>query len=610
MMSLPIAHAEETTQKPSASQVATSQQLVDISAIEAMRKDIPRYSGMAMHGEPALQGDWDHLPYANPDAPKGGTIRMPSLGTFDSLNQFISKGTPADGLSLIYDTLMEGSLDEPFSTYGLVAESMQVAPDNSWVIFKLNHKARFNDGHPIDADDVVFTFNTLINEGAPLYQLQYMDVADVTALNKEEVLFRFKHNQNKELPLILGSLPVLPAHFWKNHDFSKPSLNYPLGSGPYRVEKLNAGKNITYRRVKDYWAAKHPLRKGRFNFDHWVQEYFGESNIALEAFKTGEYTFRAENNSKFWATSYVGPAFDAKRIKKQEVHVDSPVGMQGFVYNLRKPVFEDAVLREAIAYAFNFEWSNQNLFYNQYKRSRSFFENTELESSGLPTAKELELLEPFEDQLPARVFTEEYNPPSTKVKGGIRTNLRTAKRMLDKAGYTLKNKKLYSPDGKQVKFEILLYDTGFERIVLPFVQNLQVLGIDVEPRRVDVNQYIERLREFNFDMVVSTFPQSNSPGNEQRNYWNSKAADQRDSRNLAGIKNPAIDALVEKVIKADGRDDLVTATHALDRALQWQFIVIPNWHVDYERIAYWPPITMPKQHPKYAVDLQSWWYQE
>ena len=579
----------------------------DLAEIQKLRQSIPAVSRMAMHGEPAMPLNWKHLSYVNPTAPKGGTIKLAAIGTFDSLNQFISKGTAATGLDLIYDTLTQNSIDEPFSIYGLVAKSFQVAPDRSWVIFTLNPKAKFHDGHTIDAQDVVFSFNTLVEKGEPLYQLQFMDVLDVTATADNEVLFRFKHDQNRELPLIVGQLPILPEHHWKDMSFDTPSLEKPLGSGPYQIEKVATGKSISFIRAEDDWASGHPLRIGRYNFEHWIYEYFAESNIALEAFKSGEYTLRPENNSKFWATSYTGPAFDKKEILKTEIPIQKPVGMQGFVYNTRKPLFQDIVLREALAYAFNFEWSNENLFYGQYKRTRSYFENTELAASELPNAAELALLEPLKEQIPARALTEVYQPPQTQGRNGVRKNLRTAKKMLEKAGYTLKNKKLYNPDDKPVNFEILLYDTGFERIVLPFIQNLKILGIEVEPRRVDVNQYIERLREFNFDVVVTTFPQSLSPGNEQRNYWHSSAAKQRDSKNLSGIANPAVDSLIDTLINAQSREELVTASRALDRVLQWQFLVIPNWHVNYERIAYWPPITVPKQHPIYNVDLSSWW---
>jgi len=578
--------------------------------IERVRIDVPKQTSAAMHGETALQQHWQHLEYVNPKAPKGGTLKLPSIGTFDSLNQFISKGAAADGLELVYDTLTSTNLDEPFSVYGLLAKSFQIAPDNSWIVFQLNPLAKFHDGHTVDSDDVVFTFKTLIEQGAPLFQLQFLEVEDAVALNKHEVAFRFKTTTNKELPLIIGQLPILPKHYWKDREFDTPTLDKPLGSGPYQVADFKTGKTITYERVENDWAQDHPLRVGRYNFQYWVQEYFSEANIALEAFKTGEYTLRPENNSKFWATSYTGPAIDANKIIKQEIPVHSPVGMQGFVYNLRKPVFQDPILREALAYAFNFDWSNDNLFYGQYKRSRSYFDNTELAATGLPSAAELKLLQPLKQQLPTRVFTQEYQPPSTKGLKNIRPNLRIAKKMLQKAGYTLDNKQLMNPQGKPVKFEFLLYDTGFERIVLPFIKHLKVLGVTVEPRRVDVNQYVERLREYNYDMIVSSFPQSLSPGNEQRNYWHSSAVKQRNSRNLTGIADPAIDSLIETVVKAQSRDDLVTASHALDRALQWQFLVIPNWHVSYERIAYWPPVTMPKQHPQYAVDLTSWWFEK
>jgi len=578
-----------------------------LKTIMANRSKVPKVSGFAMHGEPDLDKDWQHLPYVNPKAPKGGKVSLPAIGTFDSLNPYISKGTAAEGLELIYDTLTQASMNEPFSVYGLVAKTMQIPADRTWVIFQLDPNAAFHDGHVIDAGDVVFSFNTLTKKGQPLFQLQFLDVLDVQALNKHEVLFRFKHGLNRELPLVLGQLPVLPEHSWKSKDFTKPGLTKPLGSGPYTVGDLKPGKFIRYQRFEDYWAKDHPLNVGRYNFDQVGYEYFAESNIALEAFRTGEYTFRAENNSKFWATSYEGQKFKDGTIEKTTVATARPVGMQGFVMNLRKPLFQDPALREALGFAFNFEWSNENLFYSQYKRTRSFFENTELAATKLPSKAELRLLEPLKDQLPERVFTQVYQPPSNTQSGDLRGNLRHAKKLLQDAGYTLERQRLISPDDEPVRFEILLYDTGFERIVLPFIENLKRLGIHAQARRIDVNQYIERMRDFDFDMLISTFPQSLSPGGEQRNYWHSSAVDRRDSRNLAGIKSKAIDKLIEHVVLAKSREDLITASRALDRALQWSFIVIPNWHVSYDRLAYWPPITEPEKHPKYNLDLNAWW---
>jgi len=581
------------------------------SLLQTINK-LPRVSGFAMHGEPDLSDNWSVLPYVKPKAPQGGSLKLSAVGTYDSLNELISSGTPAANLSLIYDSLTQLAIDEPFTVYGLVADHFTIPEDRGWAAFHINPKAKFHDGHPIQASDIVFTFKTLIEQGQPGFQLQFLDVAQVEALDQQTVYFKFKSTQNKELPLIVGTLPILPEHWWtaKDRAFNKPSLEKPLSSGPYQVGRVQQGKQIVYQRVSNYWANQHPLTQGRYNFAKVYVEYYLDPNIALEAFKSGEYTLRQENNSKFWATGYTGVAADNKKFKKAEIAVSRPMGMQGFVYNTRRAIFKDPILREAIAYAFDFDWSNENLFYGQYKRTRSYFENTELAATGLPSKAELKLLEPLKQDIPPRVFTEEYNPPKSDGSGRDRNNLRHAKKMLHKAGYTLKNKQLFNPQGQPIKFEVLLRDSGFERIVSPLKKNLAVLGIALQPKRVDLNQFIERLREYDYDMFVGVISQSLSPGNEQRNYWHSSAADQRDSRNYIGIKDKSIDTLINHIINAEDRDSLVTATRALDRVLQWNFFVIPNWHVAYERVAYWPPITPPKQHPEYNIDLMSWWYDQ
>ncbi|HBT57297.1 MAG TPA: hypothetical protein DEA92_09225, partial [Pseudomonas sp.] len=484
---------------------------------------------------PRYPADFSHFEYVNPDAPKGGTLRLSGFGGFDSLNPYISRGTSADQLGLIYDTLTFHALDEPFTEYGLVAESMEKADDGSWVRFTLRPEARFHDGVAITADDVVFTFNTLIEHGAPFYRAYYGDVDRVVADNPQSVTFHFKHTGNRELPLVLGQLPVLPKHYWQGRDFSKGSLEPPLGSGPYRIGQVRPGRSISFERVEDYWAKDLPVMRGFYNFDTVVVDYYRDGNVTLEAFKAGQFDFNQEMAAKNWATGYASPALDAGQIVKEEIPNNNTQGMQGFVFNLRKPYFQDARVRQAITLLFDFEWSNATLFHNAYTRTSSYFDNSELAARGEPDASELALLEPLRDQLPAAVFGPAWVPPKTDGSGAIREQRRTAYALLKDAGWQIVDDQLVNADGEPLQFEFLLVQPEFERVLLPFKRNLASLGITMELRRVDVSQYINRLRSREFDMVVTGFGQSNSPGNEQREYWHSSSADNPGSRNLMGL---------------------------------------------------------------------------
>ena len=556
---------------------------------------------------PRYPADFSHFEYVNPDAPKGGTLRLSGFGGFDSLNPYISRGTSADQLGLIYDTLTFHALDEPFTEYGLVAESMEKADDGSWVRFTLRPEARFHDGVAITADDVVFTFNTLIEHGAPFYRAYYGDVDRVVADNPQSVTFHFKHTGNRELPLVLGQLPVLPKHYWQGRDFSKGSLEPPLGSGPYRIGQVRPGRSISFERVEDYWAKDLPVMRGFYNFDTVVVDYYRDGNVTLEVFKAGQFDFNQEMAAKNWATGYASPALDAGQIVKEEIPNNNTQGMQGFVFNLRKPYFQDARVRQAITLLFDFEWSNATLFHNAYTRTSSYFDNSELAARGEPDASELALLEPLRDQLPAAVFGPAWVPPKTDGSGAIREQRRTAYALLKDAGWQIVDDQLVNADGEPLQFEFLLVQPEFERVLLPFKRNLASLGITMELRRVDVSQYINRLRSREFDMVVTGFGQSNSPGNEQREYWHSSSADNPGSRNLMGLKDPAVDALVEGLVQADSRESLITHTHALDRALRSLHLLVPNWYTSVYRVAYWNKFGHPATPPKYDLGLFTWW---
>jgi len=548
---------------------------------------------IAMHGTPKYGPDFQYFDYVNPDAPKGGTLTRATLGGFDTLNGFNSKGQVA-GIGPIYDTLTSASADEPFTRYGLLVEALRTPEDRSWVEFRLRAEARWHDGKPVTADDVIWTFNKLVTQGAPFYAYYYGSVATVEKLDERTVRFTFKPGENRELPLILAELAVLPKHYWEGRDFTATTLEPPLGSGPYQIEKVEAPRSFTLRRVPDYWGRDLPVNRGMDNIDEYRFEYYRDTTVAVEAFKAGAFDYRLENSSVTWATSYDIPAVKDGRLKKVLIPHKQTQGMQGFAYNTRRDVFKDRRVRRALAYAFDFEWSNRNLFYGQYSHSRSYFDNSELSATGLPGPEELKILEPYRGRIPDEVFTTEYNPPVTKGDGRIRANLKVADTLLKEAGWVIRDKtRVNAETGQPLAFEILLVSPLFERIVLPFKKNLARLGIEVSVRLVETSQYIERLRTFDFDMVVSSFGQSLSPGNEQRDYWGSASADRRDGRNIIGIKDPVIDELIEKLIAAPTREDLIIRVRALDRVLQWGFYVIPNWHIASQRLLYWDKFGMP-----------------
>jgi microcin C transport system substrate-binding protein len=563
---------------------------------------------VALHGTPKYPPDFAHFDYADPGAPKGGTVRLAEIGGFDSLNPFILKGTAAAGLGRTFDTLTVQSEDEPFTEYGLVAESIRRDPQQRWVEFRLRPEARFHDGSPITAEDVAFTLELLKTRGHPFYRAYYKDIERAVVKGPRTVRFQFAVAGNRELPLIVGQLPVLSKDWWKDRDFTKTTLEPLLGSGPYRVEKVDPGRSITYQRVDDYWARDLPVNRGRHNFDVIRIDYYRDDTVALEAFKAGEYDFRQENVAKNWAVGYDGPALRDGLIKKEEIPHERPTGMQAFVFNTRKALFADRRVRWALAHAFDFEWANKNLFHGAYTRTKSYFSNSELAARGLPSAAERALLEPYRDRLPPEVFTRAYEPPSTDGSGNPRRNLRTAARLLKEAGWVVRGGRLvHGETGEPFAFELLLVSPSFERVALPFQRNLKRLGIEMRVRTVDPAQYQKRLDRFDFDMVVASFGQSLSPGNEQRDYWTSVAADTPGSRNLAGIKDPVVDALVEKIILAPDREALVTATRALDRVLLWGHYVIPHWHLRYFRVAYWDKFGRPRITPKYGLGFDTWW---
>lgn len=563
---------------------------------------------ITLYGEaPKYLATFTHFDYVNPDAPKGGTLRQAGFGGFDSFNPFINKGVAEENIGLIYDSLTKRSLDEPFSEYGLLAERIERDPQNRWVRYHLRQEARFHDGQPVTADDVVFTFESLMAHGSPLYKTYYADVAKVVAESPRSVRFEFKHANNRELPMILGQLSILPKHWWAGRNFADGTLDIPVGSGPYRIERFQAGRTIRYTRVKDWWGENLPVNRGQNNFDAIEVDYYRDNTVALEALKAGQFDFWLETSAKNWATAYNSPAVRDGRLKKDEIANHNPAGMQGFIFNTRRELFQDVRVREALALLFDFQWANKNLFNGAYTRTHSYFDNSELAATGLPSPEELKILEPLRKQLPAQLFSQPFKVPETDGSGIIREQQRRAYQLLQEAGWKIANDQMLDAKGQPVVIEFLLAQTEFERVLLPYKRNLRDLGINLEIRRVDVSQYINRLRSRDFDLIVGGFPQSNSPGNEQREYWHSSSADRPGSRNYIGLKDPAIDQLVDGLINAESRASLVQHTRALDRVLLWGHYVVPNWHIKTWRLAYWDRLQHPAVTPPYDYGLMTWW---
>ena len=573
----------------------------------AAAEEVVKRHGLTLVGALGYPADFAHRGYANPHAPKGGSVRLHAIGAFDSFNPYIVKGDSAS-LRFVVETLMTSPMDEISAEYGLIAETVEVPEDLSYVIYNLRPEARFHDGKPVTADDVIFSFNALREQGRPFYRFYYRNIAKAERLGRHRVKFHFTGPPNRELPQITGQLPVLPKHYWEGRAFGQTTLEPPLGSGPYRIARFEAGRFVEFERVKDYWGERLPINRGMNNFDRMRIDYYRDRTVALEAFKANEYDYRTENSSKDWATGYRFPAAAAGLVHTEQVRHARPTGMQSFAFNLRRAKFQDIRVREAIGLAFDFNWSNRNLFYGQYSRTTSFFSNSELAASGLPGPAEKTLLEPFRGKIPAAVFTREFKPPETDGSGNVRRNLRRAVRLLKSASWAIENGRLtHAGTGEKMEIEFLLVSPAFERVVAPYIRNLKRLGIEGRIRVVDSSQYINRLNGFDFDMAIASWGQSDSPGNEQRDFWSSDAAGRQGSRNLVGIRDPVVDALIEKLIAAPDRARLVAATRALDRVLLWNHYVIPQWHIRFDRIAYWDKFGKPARSPRYGNDLMSWW---
>ncbi len=563
--------------------------------------------GIALYGTPKYPAGFTHFNYTNPDAPKGGTLKLAITSNFDSLNPYILKGLAAPGLTnYVFQTLMVPSYDEPESFYPLIATGIEVAPDHA--DFTLNPAARWQDGQPLTADDVVWSFNTLKKDGHPLYRVNYKSIDSVEALDAHKVRFHFTETR-RELPLIAAAMPVLPKHYYATHDFTKTTLDAPVGSGPYRVEKIEPGHRISYARVKNYWAQNLPSQRGMFNFDRISVDVYRDDVVATEGIKSGQFDFYEEFIARNWATAYNIPAVKDGRLIQANIPHKIPRGMQGFIFNTRLPKFADERVREAIDLTLDFEWMNRTLFYNAYERNRSFFEKTDFAAQGLPGESELKLLQPFRSMLPPEIFTQPYTVPTTDGSGFPRANLIRAQQLLEDAGWVMRDGvRVNAQTGEPLTIEFLMTQRTFERVIGIMRYNLKKLGIASDFRYVDASQYQRRLDKFNFDIVSIWWNQGLFyPGQEQYLYWHSSQADIEGAQNLAGVKNPAVDALTEAIQHAKNLDELTPAARALDRVLLAEHYVIPHWTIHKWRILYWNKFGRPAITPDYNPCSECWW---
>ncbi len=592
------------------------------NAIEPATGNTPEpQHAIALHGAPKYPLDFQHVSYVNPNAPKGGTLRLAQIGTFDSLNPFIVKGVPAAGLNylrsgFVYESLMQNAWDEPFSLYGVLAKDITIAKDKSWVKFTLRDEAQWHDGVPVTAADVIWTFETMMQKGQPFFKAYWGDVESVVADGEKIITFKFTVSGNAELPLIIAEMAILPKHYWtaEGRDFGKTTLEPPLGSGPYKIGKIEPGRSIEYVRADNWWGRDLPLFKGMYNFDSITYDYYRDENVAHEAFLSQDYDFKEENTAKTWKESYTVSKDKKNQLTKEEVNHKRPAGMVAFIYNIRRPVFNNKKLREALSYAYDFEWSNKQFAYGDYERIQSFYENSDLASRDLPSDAELKILEPYRGKIPDEVFTQIFKAPKTDGSGRARDNMRIAVELLENAGYDKINDdgvryKILNDGTKQLlEFEILHYSAVYERWVLPFIKNLKRIGAQANLRVVDPAQFQSRVNSYDYDIIIGGMGQSSSPGNEQREYWGSDKADIDGSRNYIGIKEPVIDELVTKIIHATSREDLVTKTRALDRVLLWNHYVIPMWYYPKWRLAYWDKLSRPDTLSGLSpLASQTWW---
>ncbi|UCJ15347.1 extracellular solute-binding protein [Pseudomonas sp. MM211] len=576
--------------------------------------------GYAQFGALKYPASFTHFDWVNPEAPKGGTLRIMAAGSFDTLNPYTFKGTSPVatanflqyGVTELNEPLMVGtgmydpSGDEPASSYGLIAQSVEYSEDRSWVVFNLRPEARFHDGKPITAYDVAFSYRLLLKEGHPQYRTNLQEVKRVDILNRHRVRFVLKRSNNPLLILRLGELPVLPQHYWKDRDFKATTFEPPLGSGPYRITGVNPGRSLSFERVEDWWGASLPVNRGKYNFDRVEVDFYRDSHVAFEAFKAGEFDLYIEQQAKNWANNYRFPAVTRGDVVRAEIPHQIPTQTQALFMNTRRGTFDDVRVREALGLMFDFEWTNRTLFNGSYTRAASYYPNSEFSAKGKPEGAEWLLLSPFRAQLPPELFTEPFQMPVTDGRGIPRETLRRALGLLADAGWKPSGQRLMNDKGQALRFEILLVNPNLERILQPFTENLANIGIQATLRTVDRAQYKQRLDQFEFDMILLTLPQTLSPGLEQSLYFHSSQASVKGGKNYAGINDPVVDALLEKLLSARSRDEQVAATRALDRVMLWQYYTIPNWYIDYHRLAYRNRFAFVTT-PPYTLGLRTWW---
>lgn len=565
---------------------------------------------IAIHSQPKYAG-LSVMPYANPNAPKGGYLSKAGNGTFDNLNSMNGKGTATEGVDFLFDSLMSSSLDEPAVMYPLLAEKVTFDPERTqYVIFHLNPKARFSDGSAVTAKDVKFSFDSYQTKANLGLQMYLADLDKTEILSKYAVKMRFKSDNNTEMPLILAQLPIYSQQDWQNKDFTRVTLHPILGSGPYLIDRIDAGRSISYKRNPNYWAKDLPVNKGRYNFDRLKYVYYRSLDIAFEGFKSGQYSVHEEFTARKWVTEYNFPAMKTGKVVKYKFQHHNPIATQSFVFNMRRAPFQDIQFRQAVTYAYDFEWQNKALFYGQYQRLQSYFSNSELEAKGIPSSAELAVLKPYLSQLhliQRQGVLKNWQYPISDASGFNRQNLLIARQQLIKAGYTFKNGHLLDTKGKPIRIEFLIHQDGLQRTLMPFIRNMKRLGIDVAIRQVDTPQYIERMRTHDFDMTVSGMPQSLTPGNEQTQFWGSQSADQAGNYNYSGIKNPVIDQVIQQVIRAPNREQLVLKTRVLDRLLRAGYYQIPTYGKGENWFAYWNMYHQPKVKPKLSSGMDYWW---
>ena len=566
---------------------------------------------IAMHGAPLYPPTATHFAYADPDAPKGGMLIQGEVGSFDSLNPFIVRGLPAQGRQHMFQSLLARAYDEAFTLYGLIADDVSTPEDRSAVSFRLRPGARFHDGSEITVEDIIFSLQTLRDHGRPNHRYYYSQVAEISRDGPRGVTFRFKDSSNRELPLIMGLMPILSKADLTAHVFDQVSLRPLLGSGPYRVETVDAGRSIGYRRIPGHWSEAVMSQRGQHNFDVVRYDYYRDDAAMLEAFKAGQVDLREETDPGRWAQAYDTPALEQGDYIQAEFAHGRPAGMFAIALNSRRPQFADRRVRAALAYAFDFAWVNKTLYHGAYSRTRSYFENSELAATMLPDAAEQALLAPFRKQLPEEIFSKIYNPPGSDGSGRLRRNLRQARSLLDGAGWRIRDLKLVPEGGGEpFRFELLLLRRSNEKLAQHLARNLEKLGIEMQIRLVDSSQYQQRTATYDFDAMFYLWDASLSPGNEQAFYWGSDAANREGTRNYPGVSEPAIDAMIAQISDAADRDSLITAVRAMDRVLQWGHYVIPLFHLKTDRVAYWQRFGMPPRPPLYGYRLETWWHDD